>query len=404
MASDRFRFFASAIPFYDHPFVREKRCVRKPGVGFEYVGRRLVGITEFLRRAYFPVFKATRRGGAKKGGPARNRGLRMGCIADHAITAYVKTGNARKMAHSPPARRLAAFLQQNKLKIVDAHVLICEPNYGIATEIDVLCQGVNGLVVIENKTTLQTRGEHERTYHQADRECPLLLRSLRTLLNNEYNHHQLQLACMIIILRNTYNIRATGHVLVASSDGLNHYPMNALILNQVATSLCTMHHFNPPRLISEKKNPVLGYCFRPYISQRPDIPETLPLQIERFIKKNAPDADVKYNYGVGKLTFHERTDVELELKVDVFVESETSIFMFNCFQTDLDSKTCSLSTLPNLPSGQSNSLLSNSMLEIAIAGKVLQPKKKLFLRVHFTPSKGKPFMRLVPVSYRTSLK
>jgi len=306
--------------------VEEKLCTRRPGIGFVYEGRRLMGITEYLRRNYFPVFTASRRGngGSKK---KRGLGMRMGSWADSAITNFAKTGNTRKMAACPNAIRLVNFLRTLGLTIVDAHVLVCEPVFGIATEIDVLCDGPHGLVVIENKTTLQTRAEHERTYKKPDRECPLLLQGFLSLLNNEYNHHQLQLAAMIIMMKNTYNINAHGHVLVASADGLNHYPMNPAILNLARNVLGTRRFFSPP--LANTNLPLIRYKYRPLLSRFIEGPGFLsvPPLIEKFLKKHYP-LQLTANHLVGSVSFYERPDVTIPLGIDFVAETPEKMFFF----------------------------------------------------------------------------
>ena len=406
--------------FYKHPFVVEKRCVRKPGVGFEYKGRRLMGITEFLRRSYYPQFTACRRGKKGAGKPSskkhRNLGMKMGSIADHAITDYVKTGSVRKMAACPTARRLAAFLHQNKLRIVDAHVLVCEPNYGIATEIDVLCHGAKGLVVIENKTTLQTKAEHCFSYKQADRNNPLLLRGLRSLVNSEYIHHQLQLAAMLIMLRNTYNVRATGHVVVATTDGISHYPMDQQILNLLATSLCSMHYFTGPKnkIASAPLHPSVKYSLRPFLQACDEPPlDALPPLVAKFLAKK--DAKLtSLNHSVGTLSFYERPDIVLPVVVDIFAESPTTLYLFTVKHSNLDSKTCSSTDsapvkAAKLPTGHSNSFLNTCCLELAtklhaLSSSTNANQKKIELRVVVLSSAPRPFMRVVPPSFRSALK
>lgn len=376
-----------------------------PGVGFSYRGTRLVGITEFLRRSYYPVFTATRRSGRPTNSKQkRSKGLRMGSVCDSAITNYVKTGNIRKMAACPTARRIAAFLHRNNLKIVDAHVLIFEPRYGIATEIDVLCHGKSGLIVIENKTTLQSRAEHEQTYRRPDKDQPMLLKGLYTLHNSEYTHHQLQLASMLIMLKNTYNIIATGHILVASSDGLNHYPMNRDILNKLATALCTRQHFLPIPKCIDQSMPLVNYAFRPYTKPLQNLYlDECPLAIEKFIKKNAATATIVFHYNTGKISFHQRTDIVQELHVDIFAETTTVIYLFLIKSTNLSQKDCATHS-SILPSGHAASFYGIASLELALAARALNPKKKVELRILYLPTGSKPYLRKVPTSYLTKLR
>lgn len=369
-----------------------------------------MGVTEFIRRAYYPIFNPIRRKGYKqksvlKSKKHRGRGLIMGSIADHIITDYVKTGNIRKMASCPAAKRIAFFLKKNKLELVDAHVLICEPNFGIATEIDVLCHANNKLVVIENKTTLQTRAEHEQTYRVADRDNPLLLKGLHSLLNSEYNHHQLQLACMLIMLKNTYKVNATGYILVASSDGLNHYPINQVILNLVATSLCTMHHF-APKSIPINHGPTISYKFKPFIfpAEKKNYFKP-PKLLQTFFKKKFPEATIFFKYHTGNLTFHERPDVNVQMFADIFIETEKTIYLFSVIQTHLDAKDSLLSSEKKLPTGHTSTFQSLAFLDLAMTAFVLPKKqsKKIELRVMFESSKSSSFLRLVPKSFLSQL-
>jgi hypothetical protein len=354
--------------------------MRKPGVGFEYQGRRLVGITDHLRRNYFPHFQATRKSTQSK---FRGLGLRMGSVADSAVTAYAKTGNFRKMAHSPAAHRLVTFLHRQGLDIVDAHVLVCDPGLGVATEIDVLTQGPRGLVVVENKTTLQCRAEHERTYKKPDRECPLMLRGYTSLLNNEYNHHQLQLAYMILMLKNTYNIDAGGLVLVASSDGLNHYPMNPAILALAQNVVGNQVLFAP--LPSNSVHPLLSYRFRAYL------PKLAPFSVDAVVNPmNLPNMQVAQmhktlhkilkrftfskmdtNVLMGQVSFYERPDLVLNVTANLVLTSagdETSpthLLLIRQLPENPKSLAFPVSTI-KLPSGHKHTLLHAHMLELAL--------------------------------------
>lgn len=331
----------------------------------------------------------------------------MGSVADSAITHYVKTGDVRKMAACPAARRLAAFLHKHELKLVDAHVLIFEANLGLATEIDVLCHGHSGLIVIENKTTLQTRAEHEYTYRMPDRDRPKLLRSLSSLRNSEYVHHQLQLALMLIMMKNTYNIRATGHILVASSDGLNHYPMNPEILNLMAIAVSSLRHFQPACLL-KCTYPSVRYVYRPYVRGDSDAQSSsdsiTPLPITSFLKKY-PDAVITSHYNTGTLSFYERPDVSASLHVDVCAETETTLFLFNVKTTDLTKLDCDNDNeRPSLPSNHKHTFANQCFLEMALAARALSTEKKIELRILFVVAESKPFLRKIPATFQSRIK
>ena len=416
----RLRFFPSAIPFYTHPFITANRCIRKPGVGFECDGRRLLGVTEYLRRNFYPTFKATRRATPNRSRTqphSRGLGMRMGSIADHAITAFAKTGDLRKMTRSSAAQRLVHFLKINKLTIVDAHVLICDPSVGIATEIDVLCQGKSSLVVIENKTTLQSRTEHLRTYRTPDSEQPLLAGPLRTLLNNEYNHHQLQLALMLIMLKQTYNIRATGYVVMATVDGLIHYPINPTVFELTRSLLANQRHFRSPayrqQLVCHDDPSILRlpYSYRPFLRTN-SLPyytagTPLPPILLKFLKK-VKITTPQLQYTAGTLKFYDRPDVTEPIVADVYAETTDTIYIFALRATPFspvqvaDPISAPVKGVKILPGGYSNTLLSAIFLELAITTAVLQattPLKQIQSRVILLPDNAPPFSRKLPTTY-----
>lgn len=322
----------------------------------------------------------------------------MGSVADSAVTAFAKTGNFRKMAHCPAAHRLVTFLHRQELAIVDAHVLVCDPGLGVATEIDVLTEGPRGLVVVENKTTLQTRAEHERTYKKPDRECPLLLRGYLSLLNNEYNHHQLQLAYMILMLKNTYNIDAGGLVLVASSDGLNHYPMNPDILSLARSVVNNQVLFHSVPV--ENLHPLLSYRFRAHFPKLSPFAllscETnislrtisLPLAEIRFCDDDLVNGDIKKammrfkgaqtactNVKTGDISFYERPDLVMPVTINIALQNDTTTHLVLVRSLPLDTKMLlhPVSTI-KLPSGHKHTLVNMHMLELAIAVSAIDKK------------------------------
>lgn len=349
--------------------------------------------------------------------------MRMGSIADHAITAFAKTGDIRKMTRSSAAQRLVHFLKINKLSIVDAHVLICDPSVGIATEIDVLCQGKTSLVVIENKTTLQSRTEHLRTYRTPDSEQPLLAGPLRTLLNNEYNHHQLQLALMLMMLKQTYNIRATGYVVMATVDGLIHYPINPTVFELTRSLLANQRHFRSPayrqQLVSHDDPTILRlpYSYRPFLrtnsvphhtTDTTDTTDTpLPPILLKFLKK-VKITTPQLQYTAGTLKFYDRPDVTEPILADVYAETADTIYIFTLRPTSFSPAQAAnpisapVKGVKILPGGYSNTLLNATFLELAITTAVLQattPRKQIQSRVILLPDNAPPFFRKLPAAY-----
>lgn len=323
--------------------------------------------------------------------------MRMGSVADNAITAFAKTGDFRKMARCKTAARLIQYLRNLNLQIADAHVLICDPNLGIATEIDVLCQGANGLVVIENKTTLQTRAEHERTYRKPDSSCPLMLRGFNSLLNNEYNHHQLQLASMIYMLKRTYNIHATGHVLVASSDSLNHYPMNPAILS-LAFSVWYAQTIFMPQII-KPPFPQIHYSLRPFLIERKRELE-IPAQITKFQSKIDGLIPIQSHFFTSNVCFYERSG-ERPCYVDFAIDAPDCLYLFNVVSTPYSLKEINLPQsavmkgVKKLPNRQLNTFLNVEYLNLGVAAYALSGNaKKVEARLLILGPKK--ILRLVP--------
>lgn len=386
--------------------------MRKPGVGFEYNGTRLCGVTEYLRRNFYPQFHATRRATPHRG-ISRGLGMRQGTIADSAITSYAKTGNTCKMTRSPAAQRLVHFLKMNRLAIIDAHVLVCEPSVGVATEIDVLCQGRTSLVVIENKTTLQTRAEHLRTYKIADPDHPLLSGFLHSLLNNEYNHHQLQLALMLLMLRQTYNIAASGYVLMAVSDGLIHYPINQSVYMLLRDSLSNQRHFRSISFCRQLAIPSdpnilrVPYSYRPYLRAGITHEGPLPNIISVFLKKVKADL-IQQPYSAGPVRFLDHGGSVETTTADIYAESSDSIYIFALRSSNYkasmvtDPASAPIVGSKKLPDGRRNTLLSAIFFELSITLRVMLAAgilKPIYARVVLHCDNKEYISRKLPTAY-----
>jgi hypothetical protein len=291
------------------------------------------------------------------------------------------------------------MLRTFRLDIVDAHVLVCDPSLGVATEIDVLAQGPHGLVVVENKTTLQTRAEHERTYKKPDRVCPLLLRGFLSLWNSEYNHHQLQLAYMLIMLKNTYNIDAGGVVLVATCDGLCHYPMNPAILALARTVVNAQVHFFP---VVSSKDPLLNLRFRGYL------PKLSPCCLDGTVLKRAlakfKATEVEQNVEIGKVAFYERPDLVVPVMANIRLMTPTGPVLLLVRALTCPAKLLSVpvSTI-KLPSGHQHSRLNLVFLELAILVRAFSGPA--LAAVVFLPEEdgGKAVVRNLPKTFAKSI-
>jgi hypothetical protein len=148
----------------------------------------------------------------------------VGCHTDAAISRYVKQVRASSsgVLQSRRGRQLVSTLVTSlRLKVVDSHVLIGNPVWKMATEIDVLCQAAPGLgarlMIIEIKTTQYTLSQHQSVYKKPDPSVPEMRNRLP---NSEYWHHQMQLAAMVRTVNECYSVSspAGGYVLVSCSD------------------------------------------------------------------------------------------------------------------------------------------------------------------------------------------
>jgi hypothetical protein len=199
---------------------------------------------------------------------------------------------------------------------------------------------------------------------------------------------------MLIMLRNTYNVRATGHVLVASSDGISHYPMDQQILNLLATSLCSMHYFTGPKnkIVNSTEHPSVKYSLRPYLVACEEPPlDVLPPLVAKFLAKH--DAKLtSLNYKAGTLSFYERPDVTMPVLIDIYAESPTTLFLFTVKHTTLDSKSCissdSIRAASNLP--QSYSLFRQLPTKKSNYASFFYPPRRAHSCVWCLPVFGQP--------------
>jgi hypothetical protein len=296
------------------------------------------------------------------------------------------------------------------LRSIDAHVLICEPRIGIATEIDVLCRDETTMVVIENKTTLQTQADHLWSYKKPDRKSPHLLGDYAGLANNEYTHQQLQLCHMLIMLELGYQVPAnllTGYVLVASADGINVYPVDSQLRSLVRSTLTRRIMFGRIAPVPAVPNfPLLGYRFRAFIPPTEQPPPLLcPPLLTRFLKsKQLAFAGCTK---IGAYSFHERPDLVFDTFADFYAENATTVYIFLCRETTLTVAECAVldSPLTKLPTDQPSSLLAKWMLELAIVVNSRRPclvKQKVHARLILLGPK--PCMRTLSPRLLSHLK
>lgn len=109
-----------------------------------------------------------------------------------------------------------------KLQItrLDPQIAVCDTELGIRTSIDVMGRDQkNRPVVIELKTTQDSKDQHRQRYYTRCRNCPTLSNGLP---NTEFWRHQLQCG-FGMLCKNT----SQGIVVVVCSDGVVHYPVSS---------------------------------------------------------------------------------------------------------------------------------------------------------------------------------
>lgn len=189
----------------EHPMSRRvrfhagQRC-------FMYENARCKGMAERLRRTFWPVYTGTR-------GCGRRDGQQQGRAFDAELTAHVNRG-------APATARVALFMRTLRARgwepVRSQVPLLTSRRPFVATAIDLLCRDTaNGAcVIVEAKHTTMTPQQHAATYKRA---CPRRPRMPNGLVNSEYNHHQMQLGCMVRAVRRL-GFRATGAVVLVLGE------------------------------------------------------------------------------------------------------------------------------------------------------------------------------------------
>ena len=384
-------FGPDAVKFYKHPRVVNRTCSHGFG-GFKCQGQRLLGVHAFLQQRYYPHFTATRKA---TGRPVHKKaGQRAGSRADAMITKYITdkwtTPDGGKMRPTGAAANILNFVQNTySLDILDAHVLVHDEVWGVATEIDLLAQTRTAhatLFVIENKTTLQTRAEHQRTYFMTDRGFPILQGRLKQERNNEYTHHQLQLAVMVSMLRRNYGLSQAidGAVIMRVKGGsVVRYPLEPRILEALEADMSVPQ----PIVARVVDRPSTLSVYKPYITPpsttrhtrwlaclaaEEPIPPDLTLTTQRwrqYLQATYPGAAVHYNVALGGLAVLGHAPQQVRLKVDAQVmTAQGPIVLLVKFLTVASSLKTALQR-PNrqtklLPNGSLHTLKSAYCLEM----------------------------------------
>lgn len=149
-------------------------------------------------------------------------GLAIGRQTDH-LARRVIAGKAKLSVNDQNHTRAVWFfdtLKRLQIEKLEAQVSVKDPSLGIRTQIDATGVDATGnLVIIELKTTQDSRRQHKERYYKRCRNCPTLANGLP---NTEFWRHQLQCG-FGMLCKNAHR----GVVIVVCKDGALHYPVSS---------------------------------------------------------------------------------------------------------------------------------------------------------------------------------
>lgn len=182
--------------------------------------RRLAGVTEPLRAAFFPHYdrrsaprttsRPGRTGGSGRGGRAR------GSRVDAEVAACVNRGAAPT---HPYTRIFLSALRRAGLTPLAAQVPVGDPSTCLGTAVDLVCARRGALYLVELKCGWNEHAAYEAPQH----------RMACGLGDSPRNQHALQLLVTRYLFRVTFGLAASAcHAAVArvSDDGVRFYPLN----------------------------------------------------------------------------------------------------------------------------------------------------------------------------------
>ena len=174
-------------------------------------------------------------------------GLSIGRFTDSLVRKVI-AGKAKLSVNDPWHKRALWFfdiVRQLKLTSLVAQVPVKDASLGIRTSIDVTARNaLNKLVVIELKTTQDTKKQHKERYFKRCRQCPTLSNGLP---NTEFWRHALQCGFGMMCTGATQ-----GVVIVVCSDGAVYYP--------VSSTACDKRMFAKPRSVTATEVPARADC------------------------------------------------------------------------------------------------------------------------------------------------
>jgi hypothetical protein len=224
-----------AVMQSDWFLLKQKKEGRKKGVRIackRAPEKRIWGLTQLLRRAYFAHFHYSSQGNrdvkkTKRGG--KREGKRVDRAISRRIDLGVKEGAKEDEEEEEKKEQVYfEFLQKNGYKVLCSQLGVGSLSKGIGTMIDVVAtvygEEEKGVVLIENKVRqllLYDRGSGHTITQGNKQKVP------RAVVDSPRNQDQLQLAFSLDLFRKTFpNIPVAGAmILVMHSEGILHVPL-----------------------------------------------------------------------------------------------------------------------------------------------------------------------------------
>ena len=224
-------YLENAYLLFHHP--RNKMGKKKPWKGYVIVDKNnkdipLQGLTEPLKKIFYPYQRSPVTGGAKTGGSAR------GNITDRELANLINSGvfpPNMSEGLSIYAERVLAYLHKHDLQPFSAQHFVFDEALNIGTELDLLCidnklgnKACKNVVNIQLKTGFQVNYELKTGHFLS----PYVEDSgLLDLPTNYKNIHQLQTFTEhIIVQRNYDNLLLESVVLVVSEEVTSKYKID----------------------------------------------------------------------------------------------------------------------------------------------------------------------------------
>jgi hypothetical protein len=215
----------NAFLLMHHP--RNKLVKKQPWKGYVYTkdGKKLDGLTEPLKRLFYPYHLNAVTGGAKTGGSSR------GNRTDKELAGLINEGKlpiSEDGSFSTYTERVLAYLHKHNLQPFMAQHLVFDENLNIATELDLVCvyQKFNR-PNDKNVVNVQIKTGFDKNYEVTSGHLcsPYVCNSKITRIKKSYETtHQLQnLVEHMMVTKNYDDLLLESVVLVVSEEVTSKY-------------------------------------------------------------------------------------------------------------------------------------------------------------------------------------